>query len=171
VADQEQKLAPRLLRRADRLLAIGVVCATSFLLLPARAAMEPDNVASEIQNAMQLCRKMGGTPDVDAMLSVDDFNGDGGEDWIVDYKKLQCAGTANPFCGSGGCTLQVFLWSGGSKWNKAFDELVRSYKFVRTGGQRALEVQLGGAACGKPNAQSCAQTYRFIAGGRLVPAR
>jgi hypothetical protein len=154
-----------------RLKSLGLACALSLALLaPVFAAMEPDNVAAEVEDAAKSCREMGGAPNTDAMLKADDLNGDGAEDWIVDYKKLQCAGTPNPFCGSGGCMLQIFLWSGGSTWTKAFDDTVQSYRFINSGGQRALEVKFSGSACGKVNAQSCPKTYRFQR-GNLVPVK
>ena len=45
---------------------------------------------------------MDGQPNTDAVLTVEDLNGDGGEDWIADYSKLKCEGGVNPLCGSGG---------------------------------------------------------------------
>ena len=156
---------------AYKLRDIGLVCAISLALLaPVRAAMEPDNVAAQVRDAAKMCREMGGTPNTDAMLTVDDLNGDGGEDWIVDYKKLQCAGTPNPFCGSGGCALQIFLWSSGSNWTKVFDDTVQTNHFAKARGHRVLEVKFGGSACGKTNYQNCPKTYRFERGG-LFPAK
>lgn len=127
---------------AYRLRDIGLVSAMSLTL---RAAMEPDNVAAQVRDAAQIYGEMGGTLNIDAMLTVDDLNGDGGEDWIVDYKNLQCGGIPNPFCGSGGCSLQIFLWSGGPNWTMAFDETVRTYRFAKARGQRVLEVKFGGS--------------------------
>jgi hypothetical protein len=152
-----------------RVLAL-VGAAALALAGPAHAAMEPDNVAEEVARAAEECRALGGRPNTEAMLTVDDLNGDGGEDWIVDFAKLRCAGATNPFCGTGGCSLQIFLWSNGSTWKSAFDELVRSYRLTKTGGRRTLEVTMGGSACDKPNYQTCNMRYLVQRGG-IVPAR
>ena len=78
---------------------LGVVCA--------EAAEPPDNVAAEIADAVQSCKDLEGKPNADAVLKVEDVNGDGGEDWIADYAKLKCEGGTNPLCSSIGCTLQI----------------------------------------------------------------
>jgi len=126
----------------------------------ARTAEPPDNVVAAVADAVQQCKDAEGTPNADAVLSVDDVNGDGGEDWIVDYAKLTCEGGINPMCGSGGCTLQVYLWDGATAWNLAFDDTVQGYKFAKNGGKRLLNVTYGGAMCGKTSAKSCLVTYR-----------
>ena len=147
---------------AMKLLAL-MFSTVSLLSLPSltHAAEEPDNVAAVVQRAAAECTSMGGQPDTEAMLSVDDLNGDGGEDWIVDFAKLNCAGAPNPFCGSGGCSLQIFFWSGGSTWKSVLDDLVQQYRLTRVQGRRGIEIVRRGPACGKSNAQTCRQTYVF----------
>jgi hypothetical protein len=88
------------------------------------------------------------------------------------FSKFECAGTVppQPFCGSGGCSLSIYLWAGGSTWQKALDETVQTFRFVKQNGRPALRVELGGSACGKVNARSCPQTFVFE-GAKLVPAR
>jgi hypothetical protein len=137
---------------------------------PSYAAMEPDNVAAVVSRAAAECRSMGGQPNTDAVLTVDDLNGDGGEDWIVDFSKFGCAGSANPFCGSGGCSLQIFLWSSGSTWRSVFDDVVQQYRLMRVQGRRGIEISSRGGACGKSSAQTCRKTYIFGPKG-LIAAR
>lgn len=125
------------------------------------AAEEPDNVAAVVSRAAAECRSMGGQPTTEAVLAVDDFNGDGAEDWIVDFSKFGCSGAANPFCGSAGCSLQIFLWSSGSTWRSVFDGVVQQYRLVRVQGRRGIEMSGRGSACGKSNAQTCRKIYVF----------
>jgi hypothetical protein len=159
----------RMYRKA--VVALGLAAALGWSGLgPVRAAMAPDNVAAEVAEAAKACRDSGGKPNTEAMLRVDDLNGDGGEDWIVDYAKLDCAGAINPFCGSSGCSLSIYFWSGGSTWRKAFDDLVRSYRFRTVRGARVLEVHYGGAACGRVNAEDCRKMFRVQRTG-IVPMR
>jgi hypothetical protein len=134
------------------------------------AAVEPDNVAAVLSRAADECRQMGGRPNTDAMLSVNDLNGDGGEDWILDFSKLACEGSTNPFCGSGGCSLQIFLWSSGSTWKSVFDDVVQRYRLMRVQGRRGIEMTFGGSACGRTNARPCRRLYIFGRTG-LTPAR
>lgn len=126
----------------------------------AQAAMAPDNVAAELQAAAKECRESGGRPNTDAMLKALDFTGKGGPDWIVDFAKLRCEGALNPFCGSGGCGLELFVYTSGSNWEKAFDENVLSYRIVKVNRKPALRFVTGGAACGRVNAKSCSYIYQ-----------
>jgi hypothetical protein len=152
------------------------LAAVVLMLLPtgtALSAQEPEVVAKEVREAEEQCRADGGRPLKRAnFLRVDDLNGDGGEDWVLDFSKFECAGSvpSQPFCGSGGCSLSIYLWSGGAAWTKAFDETVQTFRFVKQNGRPVLRVEFGGAACGKVNAKSCPKTYVFQ-GQKLVPVR
>jgi hypothetical protein len=137
---------------------------------PIRAAEPPDNVVAAVADVERECRDMDGKPDSDAVLSVKDVNGDGGEDWVADYAKLKCEGGINPMCGADGCALQIYLWNGSTAWTLAFDEMVQRYQFTKTAGKPALKVTLAGAACDKPGARSCTVTYR-LGRNAVAPAR
>lgn len=144
-----------------KILLLGAAVVIAIPMTPGRAAMEPSNAAGEVSSAAKTCRDLGGKPNAEAMLTVDDVNGDGAEDWIVDYAKLVCAGATNPFCGTGGCSLQIFLWSGGSSRKLAFDEVPRGYKFVTSNGKRMMQVRFGGAVCNETNSRSCTKRYQI----------
>lgn len=126
-----------------------------------RSAEAPDNVLAAVDQAAQSCKDFGGTPNTDAVLSTKDINGDGGEDWIADYSKLKCQGGLNPMCGGDGCTLQIYLWNGGTAWNLAFEEQVESFKFVKSGSSHALRVVMAGDACDRPSSKSCNFVYQL----------
>jgi hypothetical protein len=140
-----------------------MLAAVLMVLLPngiARSAQEPDVVVKEVRDAEEQCRADGGRPlKRPNFMRVEDLNGDGGEDWVLDFSKF-----------SGGCSLSIYLWAGGSSWQKALDETVQTFRFVKQNGRPALRVELGGSACGKVNARSCPQTFVFE-GAKLVPAR
>ena len=141
--------------------AAPAVLALSVMFAPARAAEPPDNVSEAIDNAERACKDSNGTPNGEAVLKVDDLNGDGGEDWIADYAKLKCEGGINPLCGTAGCTLQIYFWDGGAAWDVVFEDLVRSYKFGKSGGKPMLYVTTSGVPCNKPVAETCKYTYRL----------
>ncbi len=135
--------------------------ALALALVPARAAEPPDNVAEAIAEAARACKDTNGTPNTDAVLKVEDLNGDGGEDWIADYSKLKCDGGINPLCGTAGCTLQIYFWDGETSWDVVFEDLVQSYKFGKKGGKSMLYVTTSGLPCNKPVSQSSKYTYRL----------
>jgi hypothetical protein len=127
----------------------------------ARAAEPPDNVVEALSDAARACKEMNGTPNTDAVLHVEDLNGDGGEDWIADYSKMKCEGGINPLCGDAGCTLQIYFWDGGAGWDVVFEDLVKSYKFGSAGGKPMLYVTTSGVPCNKPVKETCQWSYRL----------
>jgi len=126
-----------------------------------RAAEPPDNVAQAIADAVQSCKDADGKPNADSVLSTQDLNGDGGEDWIADYKKFKCDGVPNPLCTNAGCTLQIYFWDGETAWDLVFEDLVQSYKFGKAGGKLMLYVTTSGDPCNKPTNETCHYTYRL----------
>ena len=135
-----------------------------MLLVPlhgvARAAEPPDNIAEALNTAAQYCRDSGGQPNTEAMLTTEDINKDGGEDWIVDYSKLKCEGSVNPMCGAGGCSLEIYFWDGAASWDLVFEDLVRKFTFGKKSGKPLMTVITSGDPCNKPSADTC--TYRYL---------
>jgi hypothetical protein len=144
-----------------RLVAAAAAFVLSCTAAPAKAAEPPDNILEAIKAAEHACRDMDGKPDAEAVLTVDDLNGDGGEDWLADYSKLKCEGGINPLCGSAGCTLQIYLWDGETSWDLLFEDLVQSYKFGKSGGKPMLYVTTSGLPCNKAAPETCQWTYRL----------
>jgi hypothetical protein len=98
-------------------------------LVAAHATEPPEAVAQEIGAAVQVCEKGGDKPNTSAVLSAEDLNGDGVEDWIADYSKFECEGVTNRNCLTKGCTLQIFYWDGKTDWVLEYQDIVQSYKF------------------------------------------
>jgi hypothetical protein len=144
-------------------LRLAAVAGLGILLIldPAKAAVPPDNVAAAVAEAEQACKQLNGIPNTEAVLTVDDLNGDGGEDWIVDFGKMKCEGGSNPLCGGGGCTLQIYFWDGDVAWDIVFEDLVKTYKFSKSGGKHLLHVTTPGTPCNKPAEETCTYTYRL----------
>ncbi len=144
-------------------LRIAAAAALSLTLCfaAARAAEPPDNVAEALDEAARACKDLNGAPNAEAVLKVEDLNGDGGEDWIADYAKFKCEGGINPLCGNGGCTLQIYLWDGETAWDLLFEDLVQSYRFGKSQGKRMLYVTTPGTPCNKPVSETCQYTYRL----------
>ncbi len=136
----------------------------AILLAPlhnvARAAEPPDNIAEALNTAAQYCRDSDGQPNTEAVLSTEDINKDGGEDWIADYSKLKCEGSVNPMCGSGGCALEIYFWDGAASWDLVFEDLVRKFSFGKKAGKPLMTVITSGDPCNKPSAETC--TYKYL---------
>jgi hypothetical protein len=100
------------------------------------------------------------------LVRAEDISGDGTEDFFVDYAKYTCLGVGRTFCGSGGCTLQVFLSAGRNRWVKAFDELVLSFALAEAAGRSTATIETTGINCGKPRSETCKQ--RLVGNGTTI---
>jgi hypothetical protein len=140
---------------------VAAVALSIGLSAPANAAVPPDNVTETVEEAAQACRVVGGKPNTEAVLSVDDLNGDGGEDWIVDFAKLKCDGAKNPLCSDNGCTLHLYFWDGAGAWDLVFEDFVKSYMFSTSGTTRMMHVTTYGVPCNKPETETCSYNYRL----------
>lgn len=96
-----------------------------------------------------------------------DINGDGKEDYILDYGRFSCGGSHN-FCGSGGCATVIYA-SRGSGYAMVMDDLVRGIQFKTIGGRPAMLLGLHGSACGKMGAAACGATL-YWNGEKFSPA-
>ena len=96
-----------------------------------------------------------------------DINGDGKEDYVLDYGHFSCGGSHN-FCGSGGCSMAIYASHAGG-YMLAMDDLVRDYQFKTIGGRPALVLRLHGSACGKAGSAACGETL-YWNGDKFSPA-
>jgi hypothetical protein len=126
---------------------------------PARGQSYPASVASAINSNTATCDSFKGKPGF--TRSDLDLNGDGTNDWIVDYGNLECDGSTSIFCGSGGCTLQVLISTSRSEWVVKFEDMVREYSFKPVRGKMVLRLEEHGIACGKPGTESCPKDIDF----------
>jgi hypothetical protein len=144
--------------------------ATALLIFaaPAAAADYPDIVRKAIDDARGQCIAAGGTPGEASGASVDDLDGNGGEDWILDYSKHICGGVLPQFCGSAGCALKIFMWQSGSRWDLVFDHNVEAWKRRTFGRKPGLSVSFHGSVCNQPGMKRCLKKYVFE-NGKLRP--
>jgi hypothetical protein len=98
-----------------------------------------------------------------------DVNGDGAEDYVLDYAAFDCGGSSTYFCGSSGCLTQVFASLKGGRYAKVLDENVQGIQFKRIKGRAALLIGLHGSGCGKVGAAPCNMTL-YWNGERFSPA-
>jgi hypothetical protein len=115
----------------QRTIVIGLLAA---LAAPAFAAEWPAPVAAAIAERAKSCAEAGGklAPPEKAIRRLD-LDGDGRDDFILDDRRLACRG-APGWCGSGGCSIEVFLSSAAGGLKSVLTELGSGYS-VKTSGR------------------------------------
>lgn len=99
------------------------------------------------------------------MYSRIDVNGDGIDDWLVNYEQAQ-----NPsfFCGTGGCQRQVYVSRAGG-WVLVLSRTIGTFKLGKAGGERILDIDFHGSVCGGAGADECQRRYAWDeAAGRFL---
>jgi hypothetical protein len=125
------------------------------------------NYPTEIRRALvvadEACRRAGGsrvTLSVNAVRKLD-LNGDGRDDYIVDFHEAECVGRASFFCGTGGCDLLILVALRGGALRKVFDNRVREYKVLSGRGPSKFRFVWHGSYCGSHGNPSCEKTQRI----------
>jgi hypothetical protein len=139
-----------------------MMLAALALLVAAPAAAQPAAVTQATQSAMQDCRGAGGTPALKpGYQTTADLNGDGVEDYVLDYQHLECANAWSFFCGSAGCPLVAFLSSPSGHRAQPFGH-VQGWNLI-AGTPPAIEVALHGAMCrrGGIGVEGCMRRYAW----------
>jgi hypothetical protein len=93
-----------------------------------------------------------------------DVDCDGVNDAILDYLGLTCDG-ARAFCGSGGCTQEIWLGDREGPYRLLVEGLIEAILLPAPG---LVTLRLDGAACGRAGAEECERRFR-VEDGHLVP--
>jgi hypothetical protein len=109
----------------------------------------PPAVRAWHAQAVQDCRAIGGRLSVGpGYVSRADFNRDGMPDYILDNSKLGCSASASMFCGSHGCSRDIYV-SRGNAFYPVAGIVVDSAKVVTRAGKTLLHVNENDGAGGK----------------------
>ena len=102
----------------------------------------PTEVRRALVAADESCRRAGGTRVTLTLNAIRklDLNGDGRDDYIVDFHETECGGRASFFCGTGGCDLLILVAQRGGALRKIFDDRVRGYEILS--GRGPSEIRL-----------------------------
>lgn len=123
----------------------------------------PTEIRRALVEADEICRRVGGTRvtlSVNAVRKLD-LNGDGREDYIVDFHEAECVGRTSFFCGTGGCDLLILVALRGGALRKVFDDRVREYEILSGRGPSEIRFVLHGSYCGGHGNPSCEKTRRI----------
>jgi len=130
----------------------------------------PPEVQAAIQESRKGCESTGGKAILKpGFLTKKDVNGDGVEDYVLDYANFVCGKSEFFFCGTGGCLTQVFASLPDGSFNKVLDRNVRGLRFLHIKGRPAMVLDLHGSACGKAGFEPCRETL-YWNGGEFSPA-
>jgi hypothetical protein len=100
------------------------------------------------------------------MFKQVDINGDKLPDWKVDFGQ---APNGSYFCGTGGCTIQLYLGQADGTWRMVFYNLVREFKMSGPKSARIIDVDFHGSVCGGFGVEECPRRYGWdSATGRLL---
>lgn len=123
---------------------------------PAWATMDTV-LASERQSLADSCQTL---EFLDGFARQVDVNGDAHPDVLVDYGRMKCDGFQSGFCGSAGCTQNLYVQREGGAYDKVAEFLAYDLRFDRPSQASFLAV-LHGGSCGRSGAETCYRRYRL----------
>jgi hypothetical protein len=135
----------------------AILISSAISSTQAKAAQPlPHEVQSAIDEAMKDCHEK--VKFEKGFLTRRDINGDGVDDFILEYGHFACGASVSLYCGSAGCSTQVFASLSRGKFTKVLDDNVRGIKFETVRGRPAMLLELHGSSCGKVGSAPCSET-------------
>ena len=140
-----------------RLAAAALALSCALAAPPARAQGLPPVAQAALAEQKAVCAPE--TVSLDKGFETRrDINGDGVPDIILDYGAFRCGDSVSFFCGTAGCTQQVFASLPGGGYAKVLDDNVRELTFRTIKGRPAMVLSSHGSACGRSGAENCGTT-------------
>ena len=99
-----------------------------------------------------------------------DINGDGVNDFILNYEHAECGASSTSFCGTGGCTFQVFASLPDGGYVKVMGDNAYDVRFERLRGRPAMIQLLHGIDCGRSGASGPCRSVTYWNGFQFSPA-
>jgi hypothetical protein len=132
-------------------------------LPPFKAINYPIDVRKALSYGPEECKRQGGgkvtfAPDTVRKL---DLNGDGREDYIISFADTKCEGRLEVYCGTGGCSLDIFVTLPNGKQRMVFSDRVRAYELLPGEGARTIRFDMHGSYCGTYGAAECPKEHRI----------
>ncbi len=150
------------------LVVAAILLTYAISITPSKAAKPlPPEVQSAVNEAIKGCDEK--VKFEKGFVTRRDVNGDGIEDFILDYSHFICGESSTSYCGSAGCLTQVFASLSDGKFATVLDENVRAIKFKTVRGRPAMLLELHGSSCGRAGAEPCSATL-YWNGERFSPA-
>jgi hypothetical protein len=128
-----------------------------------RAIDYPLEIRKALSYGPEECKRQGGgkvTFAPDTVRAID-LNGDGRDDYIISFAETECKGRLSVFCGTGGCSLDIYVTLPNGKQRMVFSDRVRAYEILPGEGARTIRFDLHGSYCGTYGAAECPKEQRI----------
>jgi hypothetical protein len=142
----------------------GAVAAQDASKLPPFKATDyPIEIRKALSYGPEECRRQGGgkvTFAPDTVRKID-LTGDGVDDYIISFGRTQCAGLLAVYCGTAGCTHDIYVTRTNGKQRMVFSDRVRTYEILPGEGARTIRFDMHGSYCGRAGAEACFKEHRI----------
>jgi hypothetical protein len=145
------------------LTAAGTLAQEAGKLPPFKAIDYPIDIRKALSYGPDECRRLGGgkvkfAPDTVRKL---DLNGDGKDDYIVSFADTECAGRLAVYCGTGGCTMDIWVTLPNGRQRMVFSDRVRAYEILPGEGAKTIRFDMHGSYCGTYGAAECPKEHKI----------
>lgn len=132
-------------------------------LPPFKASDYPIEIRKALSYGPEECKRQGGgkvtfAPDTVRRI---DLTGDGRDDYIVSFAGTKCEGRLAVYCGTGGCTHDVYVTRANGRQRMVFSDRVRGYEILPGEGARTIRFDMHGSYCGRSGAEDCFKEHRI----------
>lgn len=132
---------------------------------PFNAGDYPAEIRKSFDAAIEACREAddGKTTFAPDTVRSFDLTGDGRKDFIVSLENATCSTFESVFCGTGGCTHDIYVALPDGTYRNVFSNRVLAYRIMRvkSKGPNSIRFDLHGSYCGTYGAAPCARTQRI----------
>ncbi|RAP40396.1 hypothetical protein BYZ73_15755 [Rhodovulum viride] len=135
--------------------------------LPAPVA---DPAGAALAQVQRDCADIGGTVTLEQpMARPVDIDGVAPMDLAVDFGAVRCSSASSMYCGSGGCSQQIYLGVAGGGYRPIYGDTMYGFEVPSPG---VLRVEVHGSACGRVGASgACSLTFRVDPDGVTLLSR
>jgi hypothetical protein len=139
-------------------------------LPPFKAANYPIEIRKALSYGPDECKRQGGrklTFAPDTVRKVD-LTGDGVDDYIISFRDTQCEGAQAVYCGTAGCTIDIWVTLPNGRQRMIFSDRVWSYEILPGEGARTMRFGVHRSYCGSGTAECMkehkitSRPFRFI---------
>jgi hypothetical protein len=132
---------------------------------PFDASDYPAEIRKSFDAAVKECREAddGKVTFADDTVRSVDLTGDGRQDFIVSLENATCSTFESVFCGTGGCSLDIYVALPDGTYRGVFSNNVRGYKILPAmkKGPRTIRFDMHGGYCNTYGAAECYKHRRI----------
>ena len=131
------------------------------------ASAQSENYPSAIRDDLEAARKECADADdgkvtfKPGLVHKLDLTGSKRADYIVDFENLGCSTFESIYCGTGGCTHNIYVTTRTGTVRRIFSGRVRAYWISKAAGPKTITFDLHGSFCGKAGVYACRKKKRI----------